>query len=54
MKCNTCRFHLTCKNILSSSFYESGHIVYAHEASLKALHDNVLQFIRSSDNSETK
>ena len=27
-------------------FYESGHMVYAHEASLKALHDNVAGFIR--------
>ena len=25
--------------------YESGHMVYAHEASLKALHDNVAEFI---------
>ena len=27
-------------------FYESGHMVYAQEASLKALHDNVADFIR--------
>ena len=27
-------------------FYESGHMVYAHEASLKALHDAVASFIR--------
>jgi carboxypeptidase C (cathepsin A) len=27
-------------------FYESGHMVYAHEPSLKALHDNVADFIR--------
>jgi carboxypeptidase C (cathepsin A) len=26
--------------------YESCHMVYAHEASLKALHDNVADFIR--------
>jgi carboxypeptidase C (cathepsin A) len=26
-------------------FYESGHMVYAHEPSLKALHDNVAAFI---------
>jgi carboxypeptidase C (cathepsin A) len=32
------------KNI-SYEFYESGHMVYAHEASLKALHDNVAKFI---------
>ena len=31
-------------------FYESGHMVYAHEASLKALHDNVAAFIRKTDN----
>ena len=30
--------------------YESGHMVYAHEASLKALHDNVAAFIRKTDN----
>jgi carboxypeptidase C (cathepsin A) len=34
-------------------FYESGHMVYAHEASLKALHDNVAAFIRSGDNAKT-
>ena len=26
-------------------FYESGHMVYAHEATLKILHDNVSDFI---------
>jgi carboxypeptidase C (cathepsin A) len=41
------------KNI-EFKFYESGHMVYAHEASLKALHDNVAEFIRSSDNSKTR
>lgn len=41
------------KNI-TFKFYESGHMVYANEASLKAIHDNVAQFIRSSDNSKTK
>jgi carboxypeptidase C (cathepsin A) len=35
-------------------FYESGHMVYAHEASLKAIHDNVAAFIRDSDNSKMK
>jgi hypothetical protein len=29
-------------------------MVYAHEASLKAIHDNVAEFIRSSDNSKGK
>ena len=30
-------------------YYESGHMVYAHEASLKQLHDNVAAFIRKTD-----
>ena len=30
-------------------YYESGHMVYAHEA-LKKLHDNVAAFIRRTDN----
>jgi carboxypeptidase C (cathepsin A) len=29
-------------------FYESGHMVYAQEASLRALHDNVADFIRKT------
>jgi carboxypeptidase C (cathepsin A) len=41
------------KNI-EFQFYESGHMVYAHEASLKAIHDNVAAFIRESDNSRAK
>jgi carboxypeptidase C (cathepsin A) len=40
------------KNI-DFKFYESGHMVYAHEASLKALHDNVAAFIRRTDNGAT-
>ena len=31
-------------------FYESGHMVYAKESSLKMLHDNVAEFIRRTDN----
>jgi carboxypeptidase C (cathepsin A) len=31
-------------------FYKSGHMVYAHEESLKELHDNVAAFIRKTDN----
>ena len=31
-------------------YYASGHMVYAHEESLKALHDNVADFIRQTDN----
>jgi carboxypeptidase C (cathepsin A) len=35
-------------------FYESGHMVYAHQASLKALHDNVAAFIVKTQNSKGK
>jgi carboxypeptidase C (cathepsin A) len=35
-------------------FYESGHMVYAHQASLKALHDNVAAFIVETENSKAK
>ena len=31
-------------------YYESGHMVYAHPPSLKALHDNVADFIERTDN----
>lgn len=31
-------------------FYDSGHMVYAKDASLKALHDNVAAFIRRTSN----
>jgi carboxypeptidase C (cathepsin A) len=41
------------KNI-EFKFYESGHMVYAHEASLKAIHDNVAAFILKSEGSKTK
>jgi carboxypeptidase C (cathepsin A) len=41
------------KNI-EFKFYESGHMVYAHEASLKALHNNVAAFIVATKNSKTK
>jgi carboxypeptidase C (cathepsin A) len=41
------------KNI-EFKFYESGHMVYAHEASLKALHDNVAAFILRTENSKNK
>ncbi|GAP65499.1 carboxypeptidase C [Mizugakiibacter sediminis] len=37
------------KNI-SMAYYPSGHMVYAHEASLKELHDNVARFIEATDN----
>ncbi len=35
-------------------FYESGHMVYAHQASLKALHDNVAAFIQKTGNEKMK
>lgn len=31
-------------------YYQSGHMVYAHEESLKALHDDIAGFIRRTDN----
>jgi carboxypeptidase C (cathepsin A) len=34
-------------------FYESGHMVYAKDTSLKALHDNVADFIHRTSNSGT-
>ncbi len=37
------------KNI-SYHWYPSGHMVYAHEPSLKKLHDNVVEFIHQTDN----
>jgi carboxypeptidase C (cathepsin A) len=50
--------HLPIPNDLQKNiefkFYESGHMVYVHQASLKAIHDNVAAFIRSSDNSKTQ
>jgi carboxypeptidase C (cathepsin A) len=35
-------------------FYESGHMVYAHQASLKALHDNVAAFIQKNGSEKGK
>lgn len=35
---------------ISYRYYQSGHMVYAHQESLKALHDDVAGFIRSTDN----
>lgn len=37
---------------ISYAFYPSGHMVYAHEPSLKQLHDNVARFIESTDNQQ--
>ena len=41
------------KNI-EYKFYPSGHMVYAHEASLKSIHDNVADFIRRSESSRAR
>jgi len=41
------------KNI-EFQFYESGHMVYAHEASLKQIHENVAAFIAKSSNMKGK
>jgi carboxypeptidase C (cathepsin A) len=41
------------KNI-EFKFYQSGHMVYAHEESLKALHNNVAAFIFDTANSQPK
>jgi carboxypeptidase C (cathepsin A) len=35
-------------------FYESGHMVYAHEAALKELHGNVAAFIVNTGTSKGK
>jgi carboxypeptidase C (cathepsin A) len=46
--------HLPISSALQSNIeyhrYESGHMVYVDEKSLKQLHDNVLDFIRRTDN----
>jgi carboxypeptidase C (cathepsin A) len=46
--------HLSIPRSLQSNieyhYYQSGHMVYANEASLKQLHDNVAAFIRKTDN----
>jgi len=39
---------------IAYKYYESGHMVYAHEASLKALHDDVAAFIGKTDNVKSK
>ena len=46
--------HLQIPSALNSNieyhYYQSGHMVYAHEQSLKELHDNTAAFIRRTDN----
>ena len=41
------------KNI-EFKFYQSGHMVYAHEPALKELHDNAAAFISSTENTKDK
>jgi carboxypeptidase C (cathepsin A) len=41
------------ENNIEFHFYQSGHMVYAHEAALKELHDNVAAFILKTENSKT-
>src|SRR5450432_442191 len=38
------------QNNIEYHYYQSGHMVYAHEPALKALHDDVAGFIRRTDN----
>jgi carboxypeptidase C (cathepsin A) len=41
------------QNLMSNieyQYYASGHMVYAHEQSLKELHDRVADFVRRTDN----
>ncbi|MGH6869929.1 MAG: S10 family peptidase [Rhizomicrobium sp.] len=40
------------QNNIEFHYYPSGHMVYAHEESLKALHDNVANFIRNTENNK--
>jgi carboxypeptidase C (cathepsin A) len=42
------------QNNIEFKFYESGHMVYAHEAALKELHGNVAAFITSTANLKAK
>ena len=35
---------------ISYRYYQSGHMIYAHQESLKALHDDVAGFVTSTDN----
>ena len=42
------------QNNIEFRFYESGHMVYAHQAALKELHDNVAAFIQKNENEKAK
>jgi carboxypeptidase C (cathepsin A) len=41
---------LNLQNNISYRYYQSGHMVYAHEEALKQMHDAVASFIRQTDN----
>jgi carboxypeptidase C (cathepsin A) len=43
---------LNLQSNIEFKFYDSGHMVYAKETSLKALHDNVAAFIRRTSNAQ--
>jgi carboxypeptidase C (cathepsin A) len=38
------------QNNIAYHYYQSGHMVYAHEESLKEMHDAVAAFIHQTDN----
>ncbi|HEX9158867.1 MAG TPA: hypothetical protein VF835_01465, partial [Rhizomicrobium sp.] len=40
------------QNNIQYAYFQSGHMVYAHEQSLKDLHDKVAGFIRATDNAQ--
>ena len=40
------------RNNIQSTFYDSGHMVYAHEPDLKKLHDDTAGFIRSASSEQ--
>ena len=42
------------QNNIEMHFYTSGHMVYAHEPDLKALHANVAAFIEKTKNATAK
>jgi carboxypeptidase C (cathepsin A) len=45
---------LALQNNIEYRFYESGHMVYATESSLRQLHDNVADFIRRTSRADVK
>jgi carboxypeptidase C (cathepsin A) len=51
-ECHHLQIPATLQDNIEFHYYESGHMVYAHEESLKQLHANVADFIRRTDNSK--